>query len=156
MSEMKNRRKRSFVDAAVQWGLVVRIILYWIVFMFDSAATLVLWRLVTSPMRDFNTHLEEIWCDYAPVLLVSFLLLPMGIVDIVRFSNRFVGPLLRLRRSMRRLAHGEYVAPIRFRNTDYWQEFADEFNAVLARVQGPPAAEGHESAAEKEELIAVA
>ena len=46
------------------------------------------------------------------------------------------GPLVRLRRSMRALARGEHVEPIKFREGDFWQEFAEEFNAVAARVQG--------------------
>ena len=45
-----------------------------------------------------------------------------------------VGPLLRVRRSMRALARGEAVEPIEFRGGDYWKEIADEFNAVRARV----------------------
>jgi hypothetical protein len=50
-------------------------------------------------------------------------------------SNRFVGPLVRLRRSMRKLARGEHVDPICFRDNDFWHDFANEFNAVAARVQ---------------------
>jgi signal transduction histidine kinase len=75
------------------------------------------------------------WFSFRPVFLAAFLLLPLVIFDIIRFSNRFVGPILRLRRSMRQLARGEHVEPIKFRGTDFWQDFADEFNAVLARVQ---------------------
>ena len=36
---------------------------------------------------------------------------------------------------MRQLARGERVEPIEFRNSDYWSEFADEFNAIAARLQ---------------------
>ena len=74
------------------------------------------------------------WFFYGPAAIASFLLLPLVIVDIIRFSNRFVGPLLRLRRSMRALARGEYVEPIEFRDNDFWYDFADEFNAVRARI----------------------
>ena len=62
--------------------------------------------------------------------------LPMVVADVIRVSNRFAGPLVRLRRSMRALARGEHVEPIHFRKGDFWQEFAEEFNAVAARVQG--------------------
>lgn len=77
------------------------------------------------------------WFHYGPALIASLLLLPLVIADIVRLSNQFVGPLLRLRRSMRQLARGEYVEPIEFRDTDFWQDFADEFNGVVARIQEP-------------------
>jgi len=67
--------------------------------------------------------------------VASFLLLPLVVYDIVQMSNRFCGPLFRLRRELRALARGEHVEPISFREGDFWQEFAQEFNALLARVQ---------------------
>ena len=50
----------------------------------------------------------------AAILLAcgALALLPLVVVDVLRLSNRFVGPLLRLRRSLRQLARGEYVEPI--------------------------------------------
>ena len=59
------------------------------------------------------------------------------VYDIIVVTHRLVGPLLRLRGAMRGLARGETVEPIRFRKGDFWQEFADEFNAVAALVQAP-------------------
>jgi len=72
------------------------------------------------------------------------------IVDVVRLSNRFTGPLLRLRRSMRALARGEQVEPIRFRDNDFWHDFAEEFNALAARFRHQAAAlaaagDGHQA-----------
>ena len=75
------------------------------------------------------------WYYYGAALVASLLLLPIVLIDIVRLSNRFAGPLVRLRRSMRALARGEKVQPIHFRGSDFWQEFADEFNAIAARLQ---------------------
>ena len=60
---------------------------------------------------------------------------PLVVIDCVRLSNRFAGPLHRLRRDMRRLAAGEIVEPIHFRDDDLWREFADEFNAVARRME---------------------
>jgi signal transduction histidine kinase len=92
--------------------------------------------MLTGPARPPWKHFDAMWFHYGPALIASILLLPLIVVDIVRMSNRFVGPLVRLRRSMRQLAQGEHVEPITFRDDDFWKEFADEFNAVLARVQG--------------------
>jgi hypothetical protein len=156
MSGKKNLRKRSFVDMAVQGGLVVRVLLYWIVYLFNIVLMLIFWRIATSATRGFNPQLDEMWVDYGPVLMAAILVLPIVIVDLIHFSNRFVGPCLRLRRSMQKLARGEYVAPIKFRDNDFWPEFADEFNAVLARVQDQAAAEVEESAPQEEEPLAVA
>jgi hypothetical protein len=156
MPEMKNRRKHTFVDPTVQGGLVRRMVIYWIVSMFDVGVSLVCWWFLTSPTRGFKLALDEMWYLYSPLLIISILLLPMGIVDTIRFSHRFVGPLIRLRRSMRQVARGEYVAPIKFRRTDFWQELADDFNALLERVQSPRDAEGHEAVAEKKDFVTMA
>jgi hypothetical protein len=155
MSGKNNLRKRSFVDSAVQGRLVLRIVLYWAVFMFDIAVVVMIWRLLTSPSQGFNPNLDEMWFQYGPAVLAALLLLPAAMLDIVRFSHRFVGPILRLRRSMRQLARGEHVEPIQFRRGDFWQDLADEFNAVAARVQDT-AADSDEVLAKTEEPVPVA
>jgi hypothetical protein len=74
------------------------------------------------------------WFYFGPALVGAVLLMPLVLFDIVRLSNRFAGPLLRLRRSLRALAKGEEVAPLKFREGDFWQDFAKEFNAVAERM----------------------
>jgi hypothetical protein len=147
MSDKKSLRKRLFVDPKVQGALIGRVVLYWVVCLITMTLMLLCWRIVTGPARPFYTHFDDMWFHFGPALIASFLLLPLVIVDIVRLSNRFVGPLLRLRRSLRAVGRGEHVEPIEFRNDDFWQDLADEFNVMLARVQGPPASppaeEGH-------------
>jgi len=115
--------------------LVLRVILYWFVCLIAISLMLLCWRIVTGPARMFYTHFDDMWFFYGPAAVASLLLLPLVIVDVVRLSNRFTGPLLRLRRSMRALARGEEVEPIRFRDGDFWQELAEEFNTVAARCQ---------------------
>ncbi len=69
----------------------------------------------------------------------------------MRLSNRFAGPMLRLRRSLRALGRGEYVEPLEFRGADFWQEFADDFNSVLRRVQAVQTPPSSPSSAEQPE-----
>lgn len=135
MSSTKNIRKQLFVDPKVQGALVCRVVLYWIVCVVTITLMLLCWRIITGPARMFYTHFDDMWFHYGPALIASFLLLPLVIVDIIRLSNRFAGPMVRLRRSMRALARGEQVSPIEFRGNDFWRDFAAEFNAVAARVQ---------------------
>jgi hypothetical protein len=155
MSQAKYfRRKRYFVDAKLQGALVVRIVLYWVVVLFDIAVTLAFWRTITPPFHESNPDWEATWFDYGPAVLASLLLLGVVLTDIIRFTNRFVGPILRLRRSLRALACGEQVAPIKFRRNDFWQELAEEFNAVLVRVQRQTSAEAGEPAPQAETEMA--
>jgi hypothetical protein len=120
MSNKKALRKRFFVDPKVQGGLALRIALYWLVCLLTITLMLLCWRIITGPVRPFYTHLDDLWFFNGPAIVASLLLLPLVVVDIVRWSNRFAGPMLRLRRSMRALARGESVKPIEFRGNDFW------------------------------------
>ena len=136
MFSKSNLRRQWFVDSDVQGALVWRAILYWCACLGTMTLMLLCWGILTGPSRLFYYHFNDMWFYYGPALIVSVIILPLVIVDIVRLSNRFAGPLVRLRRSMRALARGEHVRPIRFRDDDFWRDFAEEFNAVVARVQG--------------------
>lgn len=135
MPEMRRLRRHLFVDPKVQGALVTRVIMYWFVCLIGITLMLLCWRIMTGPPQMFAVHFEDLWFNYGPAVIASLLLLPLVIVDVLRLSNRFVGPLLRLRRSMRQLGRGEEVEAIEFRETDFWPEFADEFNAIRLRLQ---------------------
>jgi len=136
MSDKRFMRKHLFVDPKVQGALVWRVVLYWAVCLITMGLMLLSWRsIISGPARLPHTHFREVWFFYGPAVIASFLLFPLVIIDIVRLSNRFAGPMLRLRRSMRELARGETVKPVKFRDGDFWQDFADEFNVLAARLQ---------------------
>jgi hypothetical protein len=147
---VKTLRKQLFVDPRVQGALVLRVMLYWLECMLSIVLMFLCWRIMTDPGRLLQDQLGDIWFDYGPACLASVALLPLVVLDIMRLSNRFCGPLLRLRRSLRELARGECVEPLEFRGSDYWPNLAQEFNAVAARVQEqsgvtPPAKDAPQS-----------
>jgi hypothetical protein len=152
-NQIKSLRTHLFVDPKVQGALICRVIFYWVICLLTIALMLLCWRIITGPARMFYTHFGDMWFFYGPAAIASLLLLPLVIVDVIRMSNRFVGPLLRLRRSLRALARGEDVKPLEFRDNDFWHDFADEFNAVRARIQQLSAAA--ESENEHEEPLGV-
>lgn len=135
MSKKKHARKQLFVDPKVQGALIARAGLYWAVCLITITLMLLCWRILTNSPQPFFSHLSAMWSSFGPALVASCVLLPLVVVDIIRVSNRFAGPLVRLRRSMRALAQGEEVRPLQFRQGDFWQEFADEFNAIIRRVE---------------------
>jgi hypothetical protein len=119
----------------VQGALVLRTILYWTLCMFTIAAALLVWRVFAGTVRTFDTPAEGLWFHYGPVFVAALLLLPLVVVDIVRLSNRFAGPVFRLRRVLHEAAQGEHVEPIHFRKGDYWHDIATDFNQLLARLE---------------------
>ena len=127
---------------------MARAIIYWIVCTLSIALLLLCWRVLTGPVRPLAFHLENMWYFHGPALIASLLVLPVAVMDMIRVSNRFAGPMVRLRHGMRALAKGRKVAPIEFRKDDFWYEFAEEFNAVVREVE-----ELRERDREKEEQL---
>ena len=146
---IRNRR-RFFVDFKVQGALMLRSVTYWGFCLLSISVMLIIWRVVSGPPQLFRDHFVEVWQRFAPALVASCLLLPLVLMDSVRLSNRFAGPIFRLRRCMKALVRGEQVQPIHFREGDFWHDLADDFNVLAARLSletGQPVA----PAANKEE-----
>jgi hypothetical protein len=147
MSRDKSLRKQLFVDARIQGALVARVILYWAVCLITVTLMLLCWRVYAGPAQTFYQHFDAMLYFCGPALVASLILLPLVVVDVVRLSNRFVGPLMRMRRCLRAIAHGEQVEPIKFRRGDFWNDLAHEVNAVIARLESldrPPEADRQE------------
>ena len=81
---------------------------------------------------------------HSPTVLAVLVLAPIFLRDLCKLTNRFAGPLVRLRRAMKDLADGREVAPIHFREGDFWQDLADDFNRAAERVQSVETASEHE------------
>jgi hypothetical protein len=133
------------VDPQVQGALVLRTIAYGCCLLISVAAMLIFWRMAfAGPARPPQSHLDDLWFQYGPAVIAAALLMPLVIFDIVRLTNRFAGPMYRLRRALHQLAKGEMVPPMSFREGDFWREVATDFNAVVARLQAARAPYDHE------------
>ncbi len=133
----RNSRRFWFVDPKVQGILAARVVVYWLMCLLTVGLMIFCWRSMTDPIDQFYAHFREVWLYYGPAAIASLLLMPLVAWDVIRLSNRFAGPIVRMRRAMRALARGEHVEPIQFRDGDFWREFAADFNAVVEQLQGP-------------------
>ena len=131
----RSLRKRLIADIQVQGALIVRVVVYWLLCLLAIGTLLLLWRMVVRPLSPFDQQLHDLWSLYRPAAVVSLLLLPIIVLDMLRLTNRFAGPLFRLRGAMRDLAQGKAVDPVQFRRDDFWHDFARDFNIVAARLQ---------------------
>lgn len=129
-------RKRLFVDKQVQGALLKRIVVYWCFSVLAVCLFVLCVRAITTPDGSFLDYFAfgEFFTRYGVVVLASLALVPLIMLDALAISNRFAGPLYRMRHSMRALAAGEHVEPVKFRDKDYWQNVAEEFNAVAKYV----------------------
>lgn len=134
---MTNVRRRYYVDHKVQYDLIKRFILHWMLFAGLSCLALTFWKALIRP--DFDRSLSQHLSDLSTNLLVLFItfatLLPFFVFDALRLTNRFAGPMIRLHRTIRAAARGEQVEPIRFRDGDYWQDIAEDFSAMVSYYQ---------------------
>src|SRR5688500_16507347 len=114
------KRRRLFVDRRVQGALVLRSLAYWICCLVTLMVMMLCWRMVTMPVVEPEMQIGSLWGEFAPVAVASLFMLPVIVLDTVRLSNRFAGPMLRFRRTLRELADGETIDPLKFRDADYW------------------------------------
>lgn len=128
-----------FVDRQVQGALLFRIAVYWCFAVLTVCLVTLCGRAITNtdPVDSFLDYFafRDFFAQYGVVVLASLVLVPIIMLDVVATSNRFVGPLYRMRRSMRALAEGQHVEPIQFREKDYWKDVATEFNLLAQYVE---------------------
>ncbi len=131
---MSKQRILVLVEKKVQGALGLRIVAHWFIFLAMSI-------LVTCTLRTFGSiEHPSVWNAVRSALLeqtgsivVLLALLPWFVHDALKLSNRFAGPMVRLRKSIRQLTNGEELPPVKFREDDFWQDLAEEFN--LLRIQ---------------------
>lgn len=128
------RRTLFLVDRKVQGALALRMVLYWLFCLFSVALMLLCWESLVGPRRSFFVIAGELLHRYGPAFLASLLLLPIALMDVIRLSNRFVGPARRLGESLHTLAEGGDIQPVHFRDNDFWQEMARDLNRVSGRL----------------------
>lgn len=137
---MSNTRGKIYVDRQVQGALAKRIVLHWLAFLTLCIACLAAFEYFTGePHLSFGEHAFAVWNKYAFFLLLMLAVVPSFIWDTMKLSNRFTGPVLRLRDGIRRLADGEDVPEMKFRDNDFWRELSSDFNRAAARVSEPKA-----------------
>lgn len=123
-------RQQLLIDEHVQGSLLRRTAFYSGACAIYFIVILVFTEAMADPDEPFTEGLfrcldEAIY--WAPGLM---LLAPVIAYDMLKLTNRFAGPLFRLRREMTRLIDHESTEPLSFRDGDYWIEVADLFNEI--------------------------
>ena len=142
------RRKTNFVDPETQLSLLKRITFHWGSFIVANSVALMIWLMLfeQEPHSSWGETFSLFLQRYAPFLIISAAMLPIFLRDTMRLSNKFAGPIQRLRRAMEGVAQGTHVKPIGFRRGDFLQDIATDFNLMLARCQRAEANSANASA----------
>src|SRR5437868_5574884 len=128
------RRTKHFIDSNVQGALARRIIFHWLVFLLVAAFVSFVIQVLANPFRPIAAHLQDLWVTQGPFLLVMVFLLPVFVVDTIKISHRFAGPIFGLRRAIQEVAQGKRARMLKFRDRDFWHGLANDYNAMLAKL----------------------
>lgn len=125
----KNRRRRLFAQWDIQGNLCVRVIFYWLICQAVTLGTaFFLAQIIGSDGAVVGRYLM-------PAFVVSTLILPMVLLDVLFFSNKFAGPILVLRRSMKRLANEGKANEMKLRPGDYLDDVSESFNKICGQFE---------------------
>lgn len=156
MSKAKpsERRSRYFVDPQVQGALLRQAIWYWL-WSSSLFAVLILIYRVAPTWLSGHADLGKLWYHLAPYLVASAALFPLVVASANRFSNRFAGPMVRIRRTLKQLADGETPPRILLRDNDFWADVAGDINLIAARLgKAPPSAPVEPIPDDEEDVLA--
>ena len=142
MNNKPTKRRRFLVERRVQGALGLRIAMHWGIFMVTTAALTTGLRVIGSIEHPSVAELIGVALREQTVSFVVILaLLPWFLHDALKLSNRFAGPIHRLKDSLKNLADGSQVQELKFRDNDFWRELSEDFNRVAKRVSQPAAKE---------------
>lgn len=128
-------RSTTVVDRTVQYGVVKKIALHWIVLFVCNSVALLLWlRLFEQPDLSWQHSFEDCVRRFLPFFLISIALIPAFVLDTLKLTNRFAGPIMRLRTEILNAAEGRPVKRLSFRTNDFWKDVADSFNSMAQRT----------------------
>lgn len=127
-------RRRYFVDPQVQGALIRQAIWYWLWTSITFGLVIILCRVAPSWLSGKDHPSGQLWYHLGPYVLASAVLFPVVVFSAIRCSHRFVGPMVRVRRTLKELAAGESVDELRLREHDYWTDIADHINEIAARL----------------------
>ena len=130
----QNRRSKLFVEPRMQGLLIFKVLLYWVNGFLTVGLLLAVWTVYTNGVSTSGELYAALWKSMGPALAASLVLLPLIVMDCIRWSNRYAGPMVRLHQGLKELAAGQSVAPLQFRQSDLWSEMAKEFNRIAVRV----------------------
>ena len=132
----QSRRNRLFIEPEIQGAIIRRVVLYWTCCLLFINLPLLIAQVLSNPDLYFFQQIGVVAERHWPTYLCLLGILPFVVLDAVRVSNRFVGPIVRIQKELSQLADGDTTRnEISFRDGDYWTQLGSEFNRVAERIR---------------------
>ena len=130
-----SNRKRILIDPEVQWSIGLRIMFHWVILLTCLVGIGVIVSLMFGDLE--KSFVNAFWTallSQRAVVVVMFVLIPVFIRDTLKLSNRFAGPMYRLKAGFKRVLAGEPHEDIKFRDGDFWSDAAIDFNSMSSEL----------------------
>lgn len=146
---MQNQRSRLFVDRSFQGRLLLRLVFYWAIYHVALWHSLFLFSMLSAamnydpnvPAKGLGVLYREFAAEHFSIIICFLVMLPILGRDLLKFSHRLAGPLIRLRNTMQEMADGNPVELVTLRKFDLPSHFLIAFNNMVKtwneRVGGP-------------------
>ena len=123
----RDKRWRLVADPKLQGVLCIRVAIYWVLCQLTVYGTMFGFAYLEGSKTDDLKHLM------IPALISAVVLLPVVVVDMITFSNRFAGPIHNLRKRFTHYAKTGVVEEIRFRSGDYYLDLQENLNQICGQ-----------------------
>lgn len=132
---MQQTRKKMLVDAPIQKGLLVRVLIYIVFGFFFITLPMSFVRTWYEPDVMWVTHFSQVWLEHLPLLVCLVAIIPFVTYDLLRFSNRFVGPIHRIRKELKRHDSGlDPSGELKVRPDDFWEDLPESINGLIEEI----------------------
>lgn len=128
-------RKKRILDLPLQGTMILRVLVQWAILLACAAGTSVVLQFILDPLQDSATRVTNLEITALSFGIVTLFLMPVFVWDLIKFSHQFVGPIVRLRSFLNSTSLRKGECELSFRQGDYWQDLASEFNEMLARIR---------------------
>jgi methyl-accepting chemotaxis protein len=131
-----NRRKSVIVDASAQRRMILGIsVLPLAVMLIAAIAMWFFGNRLFEEAKDSNADLPSL----GVLTMIQYLFVvttgALAVIQAVRYSNRVIGPAVRIKRSLQQIRAGDLETPIKLRKGDALTDVADELNRLMEHLR---------------------
>jgi hypothetical protein len=135
MNKVKSEKRwRLVADPKIQVWLCFRVVAYWVICQITILGTFLAFAFLENGSHGGSF---DIWNLVVKSLVVSALVIPVIIYDMLSFSNRFVGPVHNFRNKMKQLVETGETSEIVFRKGDFYPDLRENMNELVGQIAAP-------------------
>ena len=128
-------RHQWYVDSSVQKSLLKRMVIYCLASLLFVSMPIAFFKTLNQTDRNIVGHFMDVISTHWPILLMLACMIPFAVYDTLRLSNRFAGPVFRLRRELRHFRETGSMNEVFFRDNDFWHDLSLGVNELTLRIR---------------------